>query len=504
MPAPLLTLHAVEKTFAGVRALAPLDLTIGRGQLLGLVGENGAGKSTLIKLLSGVYQPSGGRIVWDGNQVAFTSPRDALDTGIATIHQELEYCGHLSVAENMLLREPWPRSRFGGVDWPALRETASNILRDFGLDLPVDVPFDSLTPAEKQEVAIAGALARDARLLILDEPTAALSEPEVERLFGHLQRTQAEGVTILYVTHRLDELFSLTDRVIVLRDGELVADHETQEVEVEQLIHDMVGRPVEQVYPKTRSGPKSDDPALAVQELSCNAMFTDISLVVKPGEIVGLAGLVGAGRSEVVRAIYGLYPITNGRMTLFGHDWHPQHPRDAIQRGVVYLPEERKRQGLVLEHGLDTNISVGFTDLLARYGLISRKAERSRVDEAIARYDVRAAHVSQPIGTLSGGNQQKALLARWLERAPDLILLDEPTRGVDVGAKAEIHALIDRLADQGRAVLFVSSDLPELVGMSDRVYVMNRGRIETELSNDELTEQNVILAASGLFEAAIS
>lgn len=504
MPAPLLTLHAVEKAFAGVQALAPLDLTIGRGQLVGLVGENGAGKSTLIKLLSGVYRPSGGRIVWDGKDVTFTSPRDALDAGIATIHQELEYCGHLSVAENMLLGESWPRSRFGGVDWPALRDIASQRLREFGLDLAVDVSFDSLTPAEKQEVAIAGALARDARLLILDEPTAALSEPEVERLFGHLKRTQADGVTILYVTHRLDEIFSLTDRVIVLRDGELVADHETQQVAIEQLIHDMVGRPVEQVYPRMRSGPKDDVPALAVQEISCDEMFSDINLTVKPGEIVGLAGLVGAGRSEVVRAIYGLYPTTNGRMTLFGSDWHPCHPRDAIQRGVVYLPEERKRQGLVLDHGLDSSISIGFTDLLTRCGLISRKAERSRVSAAIARYDVRFASVSQPIGTLSGGNQQKALLARWLERDPDLILLDEPTRGVDVGAKAEIHALIDRLADQGKAILFVSSDLPELVGMSDRIYVMNRGRIETELTNDEMTEQNVILAASGLFEAALS
>ncbi len=500
MPAPLLQLDGLAKSFGGVQALKPLSLELAAGSILGLVGENGAGKSTLIKLLSGLHQPDSGDILFAGQRVAFSSPRAALDAGIATIHQELEYAGRLTVAENLLLGESWPRTFFGGVHWGRLHENAQRRLSEFGIDLPTHAPVDQLTAAEKQEVSIAGALARDARLLILDEPTASLSAPEVRRLFGHLARLRERGVAVIYVSHRLDEIFEITDRIAVLRDGSLVSTHKTANVSAGQLVHDMVGRPLDQVYPRTRSG-ELGEVILKLSSMSRAGMFRDISFEVRAGEIVGLGGLVGAGRSELARAIYGLYPVDTGTMLLRGKPWRPRGADAALQNGLIYIPEERKRQGLVLDHSLGETLSVGFGDTASRFGLVNRRREREAVSGALQKYDIRATGPAQAVGTLSGGNQQKALLARWLERDPKMIILDEPTRGVDVGAKAEIHAHIDQLAGMGKAVLFISSDLPELLGMSNRVLVMNRGAIDAELCGDEMTEHNVILAASGLSQA---
>jgi ABC-type sugar transport system ATPase subunit len=387
------------------------------------------------------------------------------------------------------------------VNWRRFHEEAGRRLADFGLTTSTHALFGTLTSAEKQEVAIASVLSRNARLLILDEPTASLTEPEVERLFTHLERLRARGVTILYVSHRLDEIFRITHRVAVLRDGRLVEVHKTADVEVGRLIHDMVGRPLEQIYPKTRSVEKGE-PLLAVDRLSRAGMFEDISFQVRAGEIVGLAGLVGAGRSELARAIYGLYGVDSGNVTLCGRRGLPHSAHDALRAGLVYLPEERKRQGLVLDHGLGESIGIGFSDLLTRFGILRQREVSARVHAALSKYDIRATGPQQPIGTLSGGNQQKGLLARWLEREPRVIVLDEPTRGVDVGAKAQIHAVIDRLATAGKGVLLISSDLPEVLGMSDRVLVMNRGRLSAELRGEQMTEHNVILAASGLLEGA--
>jgi len=496
---PLLALCGAAKSFGGVEALKSCDIELRAGEILGLVGENGAGKSTLIKLISGVHLPDGGRIEWNGRPASFASPQAALEAGIATIHQELDYFGHLCVAENMMLGESWPRRAWGGVDWSSLYSRARNRLSSFGLDLEPGRLFSELTPAEKQEVAIASALSQNARLLILDEPTASLSEPEVKRLFEHLKRLQNDGVAMIYVSHRLDEIFAITDRVAVLRDGELVATHETANVDASELVHDMVGRPLEQVYPRTRNK-SAGDVLLDVQRLTRQGTFNDVSFEVRRGEIVGLGGLVGAGRSELARAIYGLYGVDGGKMALAGRTWQPSGPHDALQAGMVYLPEERKRQGFVLDHSLMESVSIGFSDLLTRYGLIDRRREADRLGEILSRYNIRATGLAQPVGTLSGGNQQKALLARWLERDPEVILLDEPTRGVDVGAKAQIHAIVDRLAAAGKAILFISSDLPELIGMSDRILVMNRGTVELELRGSQMTEHNVILAASGMLE----
>jgi ABC-type sugar transport system ATPase subunit len=497
MPTPLLQLDRVEKQFAGVRALKPLSLAVEAGEVLGLIGENGAGKSTLIKILSGVHRPDSGSITWQGREVRYGSPHEAISTGIATIHQELAYCGHLSVAENMLLGEPWPRQRWGGIDWAALHTLAAERLARFELDIPTHRFFMELSPAQKQEVAIARALSQKARLLILDEPTASLSEPDVQRLFVHLQRLRREGVAMIYVSHRLDEILQLADRVAVLRDGELISVYPIGEATVLRMVKDMVGRPLSTIYPHTRPAERGE-PLIELDNVGCAEMFRGISLQVHAGEIVGLAGLVGAGRSELARAIYGLYPIDSGTMRVRGQPWKPTAPQESVARGVVYLPEERKRQGLVLDHSVGDSISIGFSDLLTRWGLISRSREHQQISQAMKAYDVRASGPSQTIGNLSGGNQQKAMLARWLERGPSVLILDEPTRGVDVGAKAEIHGLIDRLAARKKGVLLISSDLPEVLGLSDRVLVMHAGRIALELTGSSMTQENVLLAASGL------
>lgn len=501
MPAPVIQFKSLSKSFNQVPALKPFSLELNQGDILGLVGENGAGKSTLIKLISGVYQPDGGSILWNGQEVHFPTPSDALATGIATIHQELEFFAHLSVAENMLMGDEWPRKSLGRINWKKLHQQAGKNLSDFGIRIPTDQLFGKLTPAEQQEVIIASALSRNAKLLILDEPTASLSEQEVKRLFGHIKRLQKQNVTIIYVSHRLDEIFELTNRIAILRDGELIADKETSQMNVSQLIHDMVGKSLEQVYPRTRSG-KTGPEVLKLNNVTRKGMFENISFQVHAHEIVGLAGLVGAGRSELARAIYGMYPTDSGNLSLKGQNWLINNPTQALKDGVVYIPEERKRQGLVLGHSLKESISIGFTDMLTKLGVISKKKEKEKVLSAMETYDIRANSINQEIGTLSGGNQQKSLLARWLMRNPDLIILDEPTRGVDVGAKSQIHALIDQLAVEGKAVLVISSDLQEILGLSDRILVMNRGKIEVELQNENMTEHNIIMASSGLYESS--
>ena len=493
----LLQLDGICKSFAGVPALKPLALALQAGEVLGLIGENGAGKSTLIKILSGVYQPDEGVIQWQGSEVRFPTPHHALQAGIATIHQELAFFGSLTVAENLLMGEPWPRRPWGAVHWDQLFRQAAETLARFEITISANSLFRELSSAQRQEVAIARALSRQSRLIILDEPTASLSEHDVERLLDHLSRLRQAGAAIIYVSHRLDEILQVTDRVAVLRDGELVATYPTAEADVNRLVRDMVGRPLDQVYPHGRHA-ELGPALLELDGVTRAGMFENVSLRVRAGEVVGLAGLIGSGRSELARAVFGLYPIHSGTMRVRGQPWTPRGPNDALAAGLVYVPEERKRQGFVLEHSLGDSVAIGFSDRLARLGRIPAQAQAARVDAILKTYGVRARDRHQRIGTLSGGNQQKSLLGRWLDRDPEIIILDEPTRGVDVGAKADIHGLIDRLAGRGKAVLLISSDLPEVLGMSDRVLVMHRGRIAAELRGEAKTQENVLRAASGI------
>lgn len=483
-------------------ALRPVSLALHAGEILGLVGENGAGKSTLIRLLSGVLAPDAGELRWQGRAVRFASPHEALAAGIATIHQELAGCAHLSVAENLLLGEPWPRLG-PAVHWRRLFDAARTRLKASGLELDPATPFGALSPALRQEVLIARALAHRARLLILDEPSASLSETEVRRLLERLAALRREGVAMLYVSHRLDEIRHLTDRVAVLRDGALVSVRRTAEVTPDQLIRDMVGRELAAVRrpaPLAREAPVR----LELRGATHAGLFEAISFSVRAGEIVGLGGLVGAGRSELARAIYGLYPLTAGDMFLDGRPWRPRSPADAVAGGLVYLPEERKRQGLVLEHSVADNVTLGWLAALTRLGMVSRPRTATRLAAVLPRFHVRAASPGQPVGTLSGGNQQKALLARWLGRDPGVALLDEPTRGVDVGAKAEIHELIRQLAARGSAVVLITSDLPELLALSRRILVLAGGRLAGGLDAAAATEEAVLRLASGLGETAVA
>ncbi|HVR75477.1 MAG TPA: sugar ABC transporter ATP-binding protein [Planctomycetota bacterium] len=498
---PLVELRSLRKSFAGVKALGPTSLEVGAGECLGLVGENGAGKSTLIKLLAGVHRPDGGEIVWKGLPVELHSPRDAMEAGIAVIHQELECFGRLTVAENLLLGGPWPRYRWGGVDWRRLEEEARRRLDRFGLEIPASAFLGGLSAAEKQEVAIVRALSRRSDLVILDEPTASLSAREVDRLAKHLARLREDGVSVIYISHRLEEVLALTDRVAVLRDGDLVAVHRTRDADTRRLVSDMAGREPAAEARRTRGRPPGA-PLLEVVEASRRGMFRSISLEVRAGEVVGLAGLVGAGRSELARAIYGLYRLESGEMRLRGRSWKPRGPAESIRAGLVYVPEERKRQALVLHHSLGDSISIGFSDIISRRGLVSRREESSRLEAAVAAFGIRAPGLSHPVGNLSGGNQQKAVLARWLARDPEVIILDEPTRGVDVASKEEIHSLIDRLAERGKAILLVSSDLGEVLAVCDRVVVLHEGSVSDRLAGSELTRENVLLAASRLRKGA--
>lgn len=478
-------------------ALKSISLELGHGEVLGLIGENGAGKSTLLKILSGLFSPDAGDVEWLGRTVVFENPGDALAAGIATIHQELAFFGHLTVAENLFLGQRWPRYRWGGVHWAALYRQAGKKLNEFSLSIDPSKMFGELSSAQRQEIAIVNALSRQARLIILDEPTASLSEPEVNRLFAHLSTLKQSGAAMIYVSHRLDEILRLTDRVAVLRDGELVSSFPTKEATVARMVRDMVGRPLDQVFPHMRSS-HAGPVLLQLDTVTRKDLFENISFQVRAGEIVGLAGLVGCGRSELARAIFGLDRIDHGTIHLMGELWNPKGAHESLRHRLAYVPEERKRQGFVLDHSVRDSISIGFSDLITRWGLVPPHEQGKRISDVLRTYGVRLNDESQPIQSLSGGNQQKALLGRWLARQPQVLILDEPTRGVDVGAKAEIHTLIDQLAGQGRAILLISSDLQEVLGMSDRVLVMHEGQISAELAGDQMNQENVIVAASGL------
>lgn len=500
VPTPLLSVQRAAKSFGGATALRDVSFDIAPGEVVGLIGENGAGKSTLIKILSGVHRPDSGEILWQGARFQAKNPHEALLAGIATIHQELAYCEHLTVAENLFLGEPWPTGRGGGIDWEALFSMASGRLRRFELEINPRAFVLGLSAAQRQELAIARALSQRAQLVILDEPTASLSEPEVNRLIAHLGRLKDLNIALLYVSHRLDEIKRLTDRVVVLRDGCLVAEAPTSEMSMERMVREMVGRSVLQERRVEARSPKGAS-ALEVENLGRDPFFDGVSFELRGGEVLGLAGLVGAGRSELARAIFGLYKPERGRMRLKGAHWEPDSPAEAVANGLVYIPEERKRQGFALAHSIREGLSVGWLSWLGRKGWINRRLELQNVEESIREFGVKTQTPFVPVGSLSGGNQQKVLLARWLRRDPDVVILDEPTRGVDVGAKGEIHKMIDSLADRGKAVLLISSDLPELIGLSDRILVLREGRVSDLLTRGEFSQERILVAASGLAAA---
>ena len=495
---PVCALRGLGKSFGGVFACRSLTIEIFPGEILALIGENGAGKSTAMKCLNGLYRPNEGFVEIDGKQVEFASPRDSEAARIAMIPQELDLFPELSVAENLFVGLERPRASWGGFDWAAKNRRAKALLGQLGLKCDATAPVRSLSPAAAKLVQIARALNREPRIIIMDEPTAALTENEVERLFAVIRRLVASGTAVVYISHRLDELFRVANRIAVLRDGRLVRVDATRDFTTTSLVHAMVGRPLEQLF--VRHPHAFGDPVLTVEGLSDGRKFANVSFSLRRGEILGFAGLIGAGRTEVALTLFGVSRATAGTVRIDGHPVAITSVREAIRHRIAYVPEERRSDGLILPFSIGWNMSLPSLSRFGRFGFVSRSREQSYAENMARRFDVRGAAPSAPVGRLSGGNQQKVLLAKMLGTEPEIILLDEPTRGVDIGAKSEIYALIDELAKAGKAVLLISSEMNELLSMCDRVLVLREGRLTGEFAAETLTAANIGAAATGQLE----
>jgi ABC-type sugar transport system ATPase subunit len=495
---PVLQLEHVSKGFPGVKALSDVHFEVFPGEVHALLGENGAGKSTLIKITSGVYRPDAGTIRVQGQERNFANPREAQMAGIATIYQELSLYPELTVAENIFMGHA-PRTRFGALDWGQMRERAHEILASLNIhDMDVGRKVGTMSVGNRQRVEIAKALSVNARVLIMDEPTAALTEADVERLFDIVRLLRDRGVGIIYISHRLQEVFELADRVTVLRDGQYVGTKDVADVTENDLITMMVGRTIDDLFPKLPASIGAT--VLEVRGLNRRPNTRDVSFTLRAGEIVGLAGLVGSGRSEVAQTIFGFSPAESGQILLDGKPVHIRHPGDAMNHGIAYVPEDRGTQGLVRQMRVRENVSMAVLRQISTRSFIRRGEERSLAHTTVDKLRVRTYGIEQIVGRLSGGNQQKIVVGKWLAAAPRILIMDEPTRGIDVGAKAEIHRLMSELAQQGMAVLMISSELPEVLGMSDRILVMREGRIVAEYSRSEATQEKI---AAAMMSAAV-
>ncbi|MCP1615419.1 ribose transport system ATP-binding protein [Azospirillum lipoferum] len=499
---PVLEMRGISKTFPGVKALDSVSLTVRQGEILALMGENGAGKSTLMKVLSGAYLADpGGQMLMHGQPVSVTCPADAKRLGIAIIYQELSLAPNLTVAENIFIGEEPRRGPF--VDRAAMRAGAQELLDRLGVGFGADTEVGTLSIAEQQMVEIARALRVRSKVLVMDEPTTALSSRETERLFALMLRLKQDGLGIVYISHRMAEIYELADRVSVLRDGTYVGTLDRAEINPETLVRMMVGRKLDSFYAKQHSAEAARGPvALTVEGLrDQRGRVRGCGFTLRYGEVLGVAGLVGAGRTELARLIYGADPLAGGGITLDGRPVTIRGPGDALRLGISYLTEDRKRQGLFLDMSVHDNINIGVVDRDARPGgLLNRSRAADRTSDAVSALGIRVAHPRVNVGSLSGGNQQKTLLSRWLEMKPRVLILDEPTRGVDIGAKSEIYRIIDRLAQAGVAILVISSELPELIGVADRILVMREGEIAGEVggaSGVAVTQENIVALATG-------
>ncbi|HEY9330150.1 MAG TPA: sugar ABC transporter ATP-binding protein [Streptomyces sp.] len=495
---PLLTMSGITKSFPGVRALDGVDLEVQAGEVHCLLGQNGAGKSTLIKVLAGAHQPDDGEITWCGAPAVLKSPITAMRLGIATIYQELDLVEGLSVAENVFLGHE-PTSAGFVVRTREGRTAAAALLKRLGHpEIDPARPVGELSAAQQQIVSMARALSHDVRLIVMDEPSAALDPDEVDNLFRIVASLTADGVAVVYISHRLEEIRRIGDRVTVLKDGRAVAvGLPAESTPTRDIVAMMTGRNVEYVFPpRPEAGPEDarpvPDPVLTVQGLTRKGEFAPVDLELRPGEIVGLAGLVGSGRSEILETIYGARKATAGRVTVAGRTLRPGSVRAAVAAGIGLAPEERKAQALLMLESVTRNVSVSSMSRFSRAGWVDRGAERKAARAATRELSLRPDNPDTPVRTLSGGNQQKAVLARWLLRGCRVLLLDEPTRGVDVGARAELYAVIRRLADEGLAVLLVSSEVPEVLGLADRVLVLREGRVVHTADAGELDEHRVL------------
>jgi monosaccharide-transporting ATPase len=495
-PTPLLSMQGISKQFLGVPALRDAGFEVARGEVHALIGQNGAGKSTMIKVLTGVYTKDSGRIEFDGREVAFSSPHAAQLAGLSTIYQEVNLVPFRSVAENVFLnREP---KRFGLIDWGRMNREAAAILQRLDIGIDVTRPLYEYSIATQQMTALARALSTEAKLVIMDEPTSALAEQEVQTLFRVIRQLKSEGISVVFVSHRLDELYAVSDRVTVMRDGRTVEQCLMSEISRYELVSRMLGRELAAELSHRRAdedGAFADrQPVLEAVDLRRGNALDGVSVSIRPGEIVGLAGLLGSGRTETARAIFGVDPLDSGTVTVDGEQLHLKSPKDAVEHKIGFSSEDRKTEGIIPRLSVRENLTLALLPHLRRNGIVDRKRQAEIVDRFIQALGVKCSSPDQPIRELSGGNQQKVLLARWLCTNPKLLIVDEPTRGIDVGAKRDIQVLVRQLADEGLAVLLITSELEEIIADSNRVVTLRDGRSVAELTGDQITEDALMHA----------
>lgn len=490
----LFSLQGISKTFPGVKALDKVALEVTRGEVHAIMGENGAGKSTLMNIISGVYRPDCGEMIWQGRPYRPISPREAQSLGIGFVHQETALCPHLSIAENVFLGRT-PQRFLGLVDRKRARAMTLDLLKEFRIGLDPAQPVQRLTVAGQQVVEIIKAISLDCRLLILDEPTSALTEKETDALFGIIERLKSKGISVLYISHRLAEVFKICDRVTVFRDGQYIRTLRSAETCPDEIIALMVGRNIQNLYPPKSTASGRD--LLRVDHLTRSGKFRDVSFSVREGEILGFAGLVGAGRTEVARAVCGIDPCQSGQLWVDGQEVRFDNYAKSIAAKVVYVTEDRKTQGLFLQMSIVKNISVAVLQGITRRLVIHEPDEQRVAQEFVRRLRIKTSGINQRVDNLSGGNQQKVMLGKWMATSPRVVFMDEPTRGIDVGAKSEIHSLLREWNRQGIGVILISSELPEIIGMCDRVLVMHEGKISGELTGSDITEENIMRYAAG-------
>lgn len=492
----LLRMKNIRKTFPGVLALDNIDFELESGEIHGMLGENGAGKSTLINVLGGIYIPDRGEIIINGQKTQINGVKDAQEAGIAVIHQELVLVPHMSIAENVFLGREI-KSPAGLVDKKRMERESVEILKRVGLEISPSVPVRSLSVAQQQMVEIAKALSLNARILVMDEPSSSLTDSEVERMFAIMRKLKREGVGIIYISHKMKELFEITDRITVIRDGSYIGTIQTSEADMDQLVHMMVGRELTSYY--TRTEYEIGNVMLELKDINRSGVLKNIDFSVRAGEIVGFAGLVGAGRSELFKAVLGIEPMDSGTVLIEGKNAGRLSPKKAQEMGMVLVPENRKKEGLVLINTVAFNLTLPVLDQFVKGIFVNKKRQLEIENTYIDSMNIKTPSRLQKVGNLSGGNQQKVVIGKWLAARPKILILDEPTRGVDVGAKAEIYKIIDRLAEQGIAIVIISSEMAELINMCDRMVVMNQGRIAGELKKSEMgfSQESIMRLATG-------
>lgn len=491
---PILEMRGISQIFPGVKALDRVDIALYPGKVTALIGENGAGKSTLVKILTGIYRPNEGEILIDGKATSFANAQEAIDAGVTAIHQETVLFDELTVGENIFLGHA-PRTRFGLIDWRTINERSRQLMKALESDIDPTTKLKDFSIAQRHLVAIARALSVDARIVIMDEPTAALSRKEIDDLFRIVEGLKRQGKAILFISHKFDELYEIADNYAVFRDGRMVGSGVLKDTPQDEIVLMMVGRDVHDVFPKTEA--VIGAPVLSVVGYSHETEFRDISFTLRKGEIFGVYGLIGAGRSELCQSIFGINRPKSGRLELEGREIAIRNTSDAITAGIVYVPEERGRHGLALELPIYQNMSLPSLIRTSVAGFLKATNELKLARRFAERLDLRAAALSVPVGTLSGGNQQKVVIGKWLATSPKVIILDEPTKGIDIGSKAAVHAFISELASEGLSIIMISSELPEILGMSDRVMVMREGLQAGIFEREGLTAETLVRAATG-------